>query len=482
MGRDRLIGREDECRRLDRCMCEKQAQLITISGRRRVGKTFLIDQYYDRRFDFKLTGYEKQSKSIQLQNFANELIRQTQAEQKTPSSWMEAFEMLRNYLESLRFDGKKVVFFDEMPWMDTPRSGFLSAFEGFWNSWGYAQDDLVFIACGSATSWIIDNIDGNKGGLFNRRTAGLFIEPFNLREVEEYLKKVKNIEWNRLDIAETYMILGGIPYYLSLIDPELSYRQNIDNLFFRKRAELSDEFGRLYRALFSNSDQYIRIVEALNKKRIGLTRNEIENETGISKNGELTRMLDTLIKSGFVRGYNYYGHKKQQIMYQLSDYYSQFYFRFVKDNYGKDEHFWTNALDNPTLRTWAGLTFEQLCKDHVSQIKKKLGIAGVLSDESAWFSRKDPNVEDASPGAQIDMLIDRRDRVINVCEMKFSINEFAIDREYDKTLRNKVDVFRRETGTNKTIQLTMITTFGVKQGKYSSIVGSQVLLDDLFEQ
>jgi AAA+ ATPase superfamily predicted ATPase len=481
MSIDKLIGREYECRRLDCCMSEDRAQLITVSGRLRVGKTYLIDRYFNRRFDFKITGYEKQPKDIQLQNFANELSRQTRTEQKVPENWMKAFEMLRSYLESLPSDEKAVVFFDEMPWMDTPRSGFLPAFEGFWNSWGYAQDNLVFIVCGSATSWIIDHIDGNKGGLFNRKTTGLFLNPFTLKDTEEYLKRIKGIEWNRLDIAELYMILGGMPYYLSLLDPELSYRQNIDELFFRKRAELSDEFSRLYRALFSNSDQYIKLVEALSTKRIGLTRTEIEKLTGLPKNGDLTRMLENLINSGFVDISNYYGNKKQHNMYRLSDYFTQFYLRFVKDYSGRDEHFWSNTLDNPSVRAWAGLTFEQLCKDHIPQIKKKLGIAGVLSEESSWFRKADSDNAAENSGAQIDLLIDRRDRVINICESKFSINEFTIDKEYDSKLRNKIDAFRQDTKTNKILQLTMITTLGVKQGKYSSIAGSQVTLDDLFE-
>ena len=481
MARDRLIGREYECRRLDRCMGEKQAQLITVSGRRRVGKTYLIDQYFDKRFDFKLTGYEKQPKDIQLQNFANELSRQTRTEQKIPSGWLEAFDMLRSYLESLSYDEKRVVFFDEMPWMDTPRSGFLPAFEGFWNSWAYSRDDLVFIVCGSAASWIINNIDGNKGGLYNRKTACLYIEPFSLKQTEEYLMRVKGVDWNRMDITETYMILGGMPYYLSLLDPGLSYRQNIDDLFFRKRAELSGEFGRLYRALFSNSDQYVKLVEALATKRIGLTRAEIEKLTGLPKNGELTKMLDNLVNSGFVQISHYYGHKKQDIMYRLSDYFTQFYLRFVKDYHGRDEHFWSNTLDNPSIRAWAGLTFEQVCRDHVPQIKKKLGISGVLSEESAWFSRPDPKDKDAGSGAQIDMLIDRRDRIINICEMKYSANEYLIDKDYDRALRNKIEAFVRATGTKKTIQLTLVTTFGVKPGKYSGNIGTQVLLDDLFE-
>ena len=479
MSRIRLIGRKAECLRLDRCVSEEQAQLVLLYGRRRVGKTYLIDQYFEKRFDFKITGAEKQPKEAQLHIFTQELNRQTQKENGSPSNWTEAFDMLRAYLEGLSYDEKRVVFFDEMPWLDTPRSGFLAAFESFWNSWGYSRDNLVFVVSGSASSWLMKNIDGNKGGLYNRSTAKIYLEPFCLREMEEYLQS-RGIEWSRYDIAECYMILGGIPYYLSLLDPEMTYQMNIDNLFFRKRAELSDEFDRLYRALFSNSAQYIRLVEALSSKRRGLSREEIEKKTGLPSNGALTEMLNDLINCGFVRACSYYGQKKKDVLYQLSDYYSLFYFRFIKDNYGRDEHYWSNTLDNPSRKAWAELSFEQLCKDHIPQIKEKLGIAGVLSVESSWYERSTEDGVAKGDGAQIDLVIDRRDRVINICEIKYSINQFEIDKEYDMKLRRKIAAFSNSVKSNKSLQLTMITTYGVKRGKYSGTVNKEVVLDDLF--
>ena len=475
---NKIIGRQAECERLEKCMGEVQAQLVIVYGRRRVGKTYLINQFFEGRFDFKLTGAYGEPKETQLRYFAAELRRQTGSEAAVPKDWIEAFECLRAYLSSLPKDEKRVVFFDEMPWMDTQRSGFLSAFEWFWNDWGSAQDGLVFVVCGSATSWMIENIAENKGGLFNRQTCRLFLQPFNLYETEGYLRS-RNIDWSRRDITECYMIMGGIPYYLSLLDPQLSFNANIDNLFFRKRAELWDEFDHLYKTLFSNSDQYIRIVEQLSKKRTGLTRSEIAEKTGLPANGALSRMLSDLANSGFVRKCTFFGQKKETL-YQLSDYYSLFYYRFIKGGSGRDEHFWSNTLDNPARRTWAGLTFEQLCKDHVPQIKKKLGISGVLSEESSWYSPR-KGEETSGDGAQIDLLIDRRDQVVNICEIKFSLSEFQIDKDYDQRLRNKIVTFREKTNCRKTIQLSMITTYGVQRNKYSGIVNSEVLLDDLFQ-
>ena len=277
------------------------------------------------------------------------------------------------------------------------------------------------------------------------------------------------------------MIMGGIPYYLSLLKKRFSLSQNIDNLFFKSRGELWDEFEHLYSTLFLNSDNYVKIVKTLSKKRYGLTRNEIIKETKLPSNGALSKMLSNLVDSGFVRISTFYGNTKKDVLYQLSDYYTAFYFHFVKENYGVDEHFWSNSQDNPAKTAWIGLTFEQLCKDHIKQIKQKLGISGVLTREYAWFVKagKDEDGTEQA-GAQIDLLIDRRDKVVNICEMKFSASDFEINKSYDRDLRNKIERFRSTTNCRKSIQITMVTTYGVKRNKYSNIVGNQVKLEDLF--
>lgn len=476
--RDKIIGRKEECERLDDCMNANTAQLIVVYGRRRVGKTFLINEFFNHSFAFKLTGSFNQLRSIQLRNFASELRRHTGKDTKGIKDWIEAFELLREYLERCPKKKKQVVFFDEMPWLDTRKSGFLSAFEWFWNDWGAAQDNLVFIVCGSATAWMVDHISNNKGGLFNRQTCRIYLEPFNLHDTESFLQS-KGIQWARYEIAECYMIMGGIPYYLNLLENRLSYNENIDQLFFRKRGELWDEFSHLYSTLFSNGENYIKVVEALSHKNSGLSRNEISKKTGIPANGSLTKILNNLVYSGFIRVSEFYGRKKKNSIYQLADYYTAFYFRFVKDYYGRDEHYWSHTIDNPARRAWAGLAFEQLCKDHIAEIKNKLGISGVLTEESVWYIHG--NEEQGISGAQIDLVIDRRDQVINICEMKFSINEFVVDKKYDTVLRNKIDSFRRSTNCRKSLQVTMVTTYGVKKNKYSSLINNQVVLDDLFQ-
>ena len=362
-------------------------------------------------------------KEIQLRYFGEELNRRSGKEKTIPKDWIQAFSYLRDYIETLAADEKHVFFIDEMPWLDTRKSDFLPAFEYFWNDYGSSRNNIVFIVCGSATSWMVNKLTNNKGGLFNRHTCRIYLEPFNLLETRSYLES-QGIYWSEYDIVECYMIMGGIPYYLSLLDNSLSYVQNIDNLFFRKKAELWDEFEHLYRTLFTNGDKYIQVVECLSEKKSGYTRLEIAEKTGISANGKLSGILNDLINSGFVRVSSFYGNKKKEALYQSSDYYTNFYLKFLKDNHGRDEHYWSKALDIPSRRSWAGLTFEQVIKDHVDQIKKKLGISGVLTEEYIWFTRGDEDL--GIPGAQIDLLIERRDRVVNICEIKFASDEYII--------------------------------------------------------
>ncbi len=482
----KIIGRKKECERLDVCMQSSQAQLVIVYGRRRVGKTFLINEYFENNFAFKLTGVYGKSKDEQIRLFDTSLSlhiannksnsgKNISDNTKSSKDWIDAFFNLRKYLEKLDTNKKQVVFIDEMPWLDTPKSGFLSAFEWFWNDWGSTQSNLVFVVCGSATSWMDENIANNKGGLFNRHTCSLFLKPFSLCEVEQYLQS-KEINWSRYDIVQCYMIMGGIPYYLSLLQNIYSFSQNIDHLFFSSNGELHNEFEHLYRTLFSNSTIYIKIVEALSKKKGGLTRDEILASINRASSGDLSVILKNLELSGFIRITNFFNKKKKNSLYQLSDYYTSFYFKFLKDSYGTDEHYWSNSVDNPSKRAWEGLVFEQICRDHVPLIKHKLGISGVLSEESSWFVRGDKNFS----GSQIDLLLSRRDRVVTLCEIKFSTGEFSIDKEYDMNLRNKIESFKRDTGYKGTIQLVMVTTYGIKQNRYSSLVQNQIVLDDLF--
>ena len=473
-----IIGRKAEKQRLEDLYESQSAEFLVIYGRRRVGKTYLIRQHYEDRFAFVTTGMYKQNKSTQLAQFAIALSEYFDTDIPTPPTWLEAFACLKKCLKNCTLT-RKLIFIDEISWFDTGDGDFVAALEWFWNGWASSENDIFLIVCGSATSWITDTLLANKGGLFNRVTCQIYLQPFSLNETEQYLLS-KSINWSRYDITECYMVLGGIPFYLKQLEPNLSYTSNIDNLFFRHNGKLKDEFDHLYNSLFNNAPFYIKIVEALSNHPNGITRNELSREAKIARNGNLSKALRDLVNCNCIRAFNFYGKSRNGVMYQLSDYFTMFYFRFIRVHYGRDEHFWSNTIDNPSRRTWAGLMFEQVCKDHITLIKRAIGISGVLSEQSAWYVR--PSEDGANRGAQIDLLISRRDRVINICEMKFSINEFTIDKDYEMSLRNKIGAFREATKTHDALNLTMITTYGVKNNSHSGIVQSQVTMDDLYEE
>lgn len=466
-----IIGRKEEMKLLQNCYNANEAQLIIIYGRRRVGKTFLINQAFNNDFAFKFTGVYKQNKQTLLNIMTTELADKSHMSIDHIKDWTSAFFCLRKYLDTLPQSEKQVVFFDEMPWLDTPKSGFLPAFEYFWNNYGNAKNNLIFIVAGSTSSWISDKLLNNKGGFFNRHTGRIYLEPFTLKETKEYLL-TRNIHWSNYDIAQLYMLVGGIPYYLNRLSPEYNLSENIDRLFFKEYGSLYDEFDRLYATLFNNNKKYIAIVEALSKSRYGLTRNDIASKANLANNGDLSEMLKNLIDSGFISKKNTLA-KRKEFTYQLIDFFSLFYLHFIKEHRG-DEHFWSSTIDLPKRRNYLGLNYELLCKTHIRQIKKALDIYGVSSSTYS-FNKKGDNCED---GCQIDLIIDRRDNTIDLCEIKYSIAEYEIDKNYYHSLLNKIDNFEKLYPA-KSIRLILITTHGLKKNTYSNIVNKVVTLQDL---
>ena len=469
-----IIGRKPEIKRLNEYVKSEKAELLAVYGRRRIGKTFLIKQFFNEKFTFYFSGAENASKKQQLFNFATALNKYSRVENPVADNWQSAFVQLEQYLRKVKTKGRKVIFIDELPWLDNAKSGFLSAFEYFWNTFASSQKDIFLVICGSATSWIMNKIIKNRGGLHNRVTRQIRLEPFTLYETEQFLKS-KKIVLSRFQIAECYMILGGIPYYLEQFEKPLSLSQNIDNLFFNKSSVLQDEYLKLYASLFKSPEKYMQIIEALAKKRKGLTRDEIVKFSNISNGGGLTKMLEELELCGFISINNNFTTKKNLQIYQLTDFYSLFYLNFIKNKKGTNSNYWSSLIDNTTHKAWTGYSFELLCQTHISQIKKALSIGGVISYTSGWRSK------DAESGAQIDLLIDRNDNIINLCEMKYANKEFVITKSYDENLRNKRGVFIEESNTKKTVHITMVTTYGVKHNEYRNNIQSEVLLDDLFD-
>ena len=473
-----IIGRKAEKAELDRCMHSLRSEFVIVYGRRRVGKTFLVENYFNGLFDFTFVGGHRLAKAKQLRAFAKSLKKAAKLSSLPKfSDWMDAFDALEEYLESLPADRKKVVFIDEMPWIDTPQSEFVEALECFWNGWGARRNDIVFIASGSASSWMMDKLVENPGGLHARITSNIYVRPFTLKETKDYLQSQKMC-LDDYQVLQLYMIFGGIPFYLSLLNPSESLVANIDRLFFRKNGELRTEFDELYNAIFSKSEKYLEVVALLNKNKEGLTYSQISKATKLSSQ-QLTTVLRNLERCDFVLSYIQFGNKVKGTIYRLVDFYTLFYYKFIGQMDSKDEQWWTNNYDSRSVMSWQGVAFELVCLTHLSQIKKALGISGISTSASTWrYVAPKDSAEDK--GAQIDLVIDRGDHTINLCEMKFSTGLYTITEEYEEHVRRRVALFREKTRTTKSLISTFVTTYGVSNGIHRSIVGKEVVAKDLF--
>lgn len=472
---DKLIGRKLEQAKLQACMESERSEFVVVYGRRRIGKTFLVRRFFKDNYAFSFVGKHEMRREQQLAEFAKELMCYSHSTFVPQlKNWTEAFDALQRLLETYNIPGKKVVFFDEMPWMDTPKSDFVSALENFWNGWANMRDDIVLVACGSATSWMVDKLLHNQGGLFNRITQKLYLRPFKLSEMEQYLDE-KHFGWNRYQIAQCYMILGGIPFYLTLLNPKLSLLSNIDELFFADaHAMLRTEYNELYSTLFKRPDNYLAVIRMLTERKEGFTRKEISEKTKLG-GAALSKILSDLEQCDFIFSYARYGNAKNNAIYRIKDFYTLFYYKYVNGIDTKDNLRWTHLSSTPQVSSWQGFSFELLCLLHLDEIKKALGIDRILNDASAWRSRQ------PEQNTQIDLVIERADHNINLCEMKFSSGMYAIDKGYEQKLRERMSIFLAETMTRCSTRITMVTTYGVLQNKHSGIVNDEVLLDDLFE-
>lgn len=478
-----IIGREKEIATLQGLLGSDESQFVAVYGRRRVGKTFLIREAYNYDFVFQHTGTYGATRKQQLSDFRESLYNAGMGKCAMPKTWSDAFHLLWDFLKAMPVDGKKkVIFIDELPWMDTPKSNFVRSLDHFWNAWATTRKDIILVICGSATSWIIDNVIMNYGGLHNRLTCKVHLQPFCLRECKQYCES-KNLGYKDRQILEAYMALGGIPYYWSFLKKGQSVAQNFDRMFFQMGGELSQEFDALYASLFKKPRRHIAIITALAKKKSGLLREEVLKTSKLTDNTDFSKALQELEQCGFIRKYTTIGKKNKDAIYQLIDNYTLFYFDFIRENVNGDEHFWTSQAGSSIHAGWAGRAFERVCMQHVSQIKDALGFSAVVSSVHSWSYKGeiDPvSGKTIHKGAQIDLLIDRNDDTINLCEMKYTNAEYTITEEEDEKIRNRKEAFVRETETEKTVLLTMITSFGLTPGGYSNDIHCQLTMADLF--
>jgi hypothetical protein len=471
----KIAGREKEIKLLKSILEKEESSFLAVYGRRRIGKTYLVRQVYKQETVFECSGLHQKSMTQQLENF---WVALTAAQPQNPPvppprTWIQAFFQLRNYLNTLKGDTKKVVFLDEISWFETPRSGFLAALDSFWNQYCTKREDIVLVICGSAASWIISKVINDRGGLHNRLTHRIQLKPFTLNETKAYLEMLR-VELSLKDIAQLYMCVGGIPFYLKDIEAGRSFPQILDQLFFDHPALLQNEFQNLYASLFKNNVLHEKIVATLARNNKGLTRNEIVELGNIKSGSDLTTVLEELTQCGFIQKIKPIDRQKEGHLYRLIDEYSLFYFKFLADG---SNNSWSLITQTPAFKTWSGYAFENLCFKHTTQIKKTLSINGVITNEYS-FNLKGNKEE---KGAQIDLIIDRADNCMNVLEIKFYGGVYEITKSYAEELREKVQVLRRKTQTQKNIFITMLSVFGVKKNEhYLSVVTNQLLLEDLF--
>ena len=470
-----LLGRKKEQAALENYYHSKKPEFIAVYGRHRVGKTFLMKEFFHNDFAFYLTGKANSTLKGQLLEFDEAVAEYSTKHYKPSRSWRDAFKTLRLILEeeTPANSGRKVVFLDEMPWLATEKSGFMPALEHFWNSWGSAQESLLLIVCGSATSWMVDHLLNDTGGLHNRITGRINLQPFCLGECEQYFQEA-GIGMNRYQMIESYMVFGGIPYYMGLMQPQLGFTQNVDILCFSENSVLKNEFINLYASLFRRPENHIAVIRALSAKGIGLTRKEIEEAADISNGGRLTKTLNDLLHSGFIRKYKAIGNHSRNAVYQLIDPFTLFHLRFIEGNAETDQAYWSHFSATSGHSSWSGFAFERVALMHIEQIKSALGIGGVLVDYAAW--RGEAN----GSKAQIDLVIDRNDSIITLCEMKYSRQEFVVDKDYSDKLRNKLTVFSQCVKTRKNPLFVLVTTYGLARNNYSGSFQNVITADDLF--
>ncbi len=465
-----MIGRIKEQKALLAAFASNESEFVVVFGRRRVGKTYLVRETFQDSFTFQHTGIKTGAASIQLSRFRQSLVEYGYHSCPELRNWFDAFDSLKKVILRAN-DKRKVVFIDEIPWLGRSDPHFISALENFWNGWASARKDIMLVVCGSATSWVLEKLVHNRDGLHNRVTGRIRLDPFTLSECEEYARS-RGLEYTHDQLAECYMILGGIPMYWRYLERGRSVAQNIDEMFFSGSEKLENEFDELYSSLFDHPEPYCAIVTALATKKCGMSRGEVSNASRVENSGSLSRYLKVLEQCGFIRKFSEIGKKTKGALYQLIDNFTLFHFRFIAENRSNDPHFWSSMTDSRVHSTWAGLAFERLCLQHIDRIRTALGIGGVLANVHSWRDEK----------AQIDLLIDRRDGIVNLCEMKYWAGPYAMTARDIAAIEAKKAEFKAVTGTRKAVHLTMVTSNSVKPNAYSGHIQSFVTLDDLFEK
>lgn len=458
-----MIGRVEQIIQLNEALLSVKSSFIAITGRRRVGKTYLIDEVYKKNICLRVTGIQGEDLKTQIVNFTEKISEYSNKPIfSIPKNWQETFLHLKSYLKTLPKNKKQVIFLDELPWINTSKSGFIQLLAHLWNDFLSKESHFILVVCGSSTSWITQKIVNDKGGFHNRLTHHIKLNPFTLSETKQFLL-TKNIKQSDSSIAEIYMIMGGIPFYLENIKQGESPTVSVERMCFLDGGILKNEYDNLYKAIFESPENHEAIVESLATAKQGLTREEIINKTKISAGGTYKRAIEELLIAGFVVEEYPFGKKKRGSIYRLVDEFSIFYHKFIRENRRNQVGIWQILSNSQSYKIWSGYAFESLCMRHVNEIKKAMGVQNVYAETSSYRHVGDNAVD----GFQIDLIIDRKDMAINLCECKFYESTFEITKKYATQLKWRKSAFRYSTSTKKNIFTTLITNHPIKENEYS---------------
>ena len=478
-----VVGRKREVEILQGIFNSKDPEFLAIYGRRRVGKTHLIREFFsDKGVYFEITGQKEGNMHVQLENFIRSFSMTffNNIPLKIPSNWQEAFSLIDAQISAA---SKKFIFFiDELPWLATPKSNVMQTLDHFWNAYWSRRSNIILIVCGSAASWMLDELINAKGGLYNRLTKTILLKPFNLKGTQEFLES-RGIHLKPIQILDLYMVFGGIPHYLKQIAKGKSAQQIINDVCFKSDGLLYGEFDRLFHSLFNHAEVHFSIVKAIASQRNGISREKLIEKTGIPTGGSLNKYLQELEASEIIKSYTPLDKKKKDRYFRISDEYVLFYLQWIepiKDR-GMDlgDAYWKTQLKTAKMNAWKGYSFESICLKHSEQIKRALGLENIHSNIGGW--RYLPKKGSKNAGTQIDLIFDREDGAVTLCEIKYSDYVFKVDKEYAKDLASKITIFEENYSTKKQVFMTLITTCGIKHSLWSEdLIHSDLTLKDLF--
>ena len=482
----KIVGRENEINILNAVCKSKEAEFIAVYGRRRVGKTYLVREFFsDKGIYLEASGSKDKPLKKQLENFMKAFSQTffNGTPLRTPNSWDEAFEALTKQLSVAPKNQKIIIFLDELPWMATKKSGLLQSLDYYWNLYWSQIPNLVLVVCGSAASWILEKLIYAKGGLHKRITRKILLEPFHLKETRDFLIS-RGIKLNEKQILDIYMAIGGVPYYLKAVVSGMSAAQNIEAICFQKNGLLYNEFSNLFESLFEHADTNLSIVREIVKKGNEVSREDLIKLTGIQSGGTLNKRLQELEASNFIQSFIPYGYTKRNLFYKVVDEFSLFHLKWIEpilhSGMGIDEQgYWQNLVNTPVISNWAGYAFENVCLKHIYQIRVALKLEKIACQIGRWRHIAKKNSEEE--GAQIDLLFDRQDGIVTLCEIKYSEKPYLIDKDYGKLLVRKEEVFKKQLKINKEVFIAMITAAGLKENLWSKeLIQNEICLEDLF--